>query len=240
MKIKNSIAKLILWLVVFVTLFSATCVTAFATAPNPDPWAKAIDPNLNYLLIVNDDHPYDFTSAYDIFLQKDLVYAADIYGYATPVEKAAFLAFSQLQVALKEKGMTIGLYSAYRTKEDQQWVYDYYSNLPGWSETNKVVKPGYSEHHTGLLINVVILYPDENGNEIWYTETAERQQTIPFFKTLHENLADYGFIDRYPAGKEKVTGVPCEPYEIRFVGTSQTAHEIMDHGLCLEEYVYGQ
>ena len=188
MKIKNSIVKLILWLVVLVTLFSATCVTAFAAAPNPDPWAKAIDPNLNYLLIVNDDHPYDFTSAYDIFLQKDLVYAADIYGNATPIEKATFLAFSQLQV-------------------------------PGWSETNKVVKPGYSEHHTGLLINVVILYPDENGNEIWYTETAERQQTIPFFKTLHENLADYGFI---------------------VVGTSQTAHEIMDHGLCLEEYVYGQ
>ena len=236
---KNSIAKLILWLIVISMVFSLELV-AYADGNEPDPWAVAIDPNLNYLLIVNEEHPYDFTSAYDIFLQKDLIYVSDVYGYATPIEHAAYLAFSQLQVALKEKGMTIGLYSAYRTKEDQQAVYDYYANLPGWSESNKVLKPGYSEHHTGLLLNVLILYPDENGDYVWYTETAERQQTIPFFKTLHESLADYGFIDRYPAGKEKVTGVPCEPYEIRFVGTSQIAHEIMDNNLCLEEYVYGK
>ena len=77
----------------------------------------------------------------------------------------------------------------------------------------------------------------DDGEEIWYTETAERQKTIPFFKLLHETLADFGFIDRYPAGKEDITGMPCLPYLIRFVGSSEVAHAIMDNGLCLEEYV---
>ena len=95
--------------------------------------------------------------------------------------------------------MIVGLYSAYRTKEDQQAVYDYYSNLEGWSETNKVAQPGYSEHHTGLLLNVVIWYQGEEDEEAtWYTETAERQETIPYFKLLHETLADYGFIYATP------------------------------------------
>ena len=52
-----------------------------------------------------------------------------------------------------------------------------------------------------------------------------------------ESLADFGFIDRYPGGKEQITGFPSEPYEIRFVGSAEVAHAIMDNGLCLEEYI---
>ena len=96
---------------------------------------------------------------------------------------------------------------------------------------------GFSEHHTGLLLNIVIWGEDEEGNMTWITETAERQKTHPEFKVVHDSLADYGFIDRYPAGKENITGVPCEPYEIRFVGSSAIAHKIMDNRLCLEEYL---
>ena len=100
-------------------------------------------------------------------------------------------------------------------------------------------KPGFSEHHTGLLLNIVVWWPDEgNPNEkIWTTETAERQAKDPDYQVIHDNLADFGFIDRYPAGKEDITGTPCEPYEIRFVGSSLVAHEIMDNGICLEEYL---
>ena len=206
--------------------------------PNSEEYGHSLSKKRDYLILVNETHPYEFGGEYDTLLQKDIVYLPDPYGGITPVEKGAAAAFLELQKALKKKGMTIDLYSAYMSESDQQWAYDYYSNLPGWGETNKVAKPGFSENHTGLLLNILILYQGENDPEpIWYTETAERQETIPYFKLLHETLADYGFIDRYPKGKEAITGIPCQPYLIRFVGSKQVAREITNSGLCLEEYL---
>ena len=200
-----------------------------------------LNPERDYLIVVNDDNPYEFGGEYDRALQGDLVYAADVlYGEPTGLERAAYLAFTELQFYLREQGMEIGLFSGYRTEQEQQEVFDYYGSLEGWAETNKVVLPGYSEHHTGLLVNVLIKYNEDSldrNDWIWYTETAERQETIPYFQLLHRSLADFGFIDRYPKGKEEITGVPCEPYEIRFVGSPEVAHAIADNGLCLEEYV---
>lgn len=200
-------------------------------------FAVGMNPERDYLVVVDDDNEYVFGSAYDKALQGDLIYVSDIYGEPTAIEKGANLAFSLLKQKLREEGTEIELFSGYRTKEEQQEVYDYYGNLEGWADTNKVMKPGFSEHHTGLLLNIVIWGKDEEGNMTWFTETAERQATHPEFKVVHETLADYGFIDRYPAGKEDITGVPCEPYEIRFVGSTKIAHEIMDNNLCLEEYL---
>ena len=194
--------------------------------------------NRDYLIVVNDQNEYNFDGPYNKALQEDLIYVADVYGEPTPVEKGTNLAFTMLQQKLRDEyGIEIGLFSGYRTKDDQQAVYDYYGNLEGWAETNKVSEPGFSEHHTGLLLNILIWGEDEEGNMTWMTETPERQATHPEFAKVHEALADFGFIDRYPASKEEITGVPCEPYEIRFVGSSTIAHEIMDGDLCLEEYI---
>lgn len=235
MKIKNGIA-----LFIILSIFICCLGISAGAEEKEDPFAVALDPQLNYLTVVNDNHPYVFNGSYDLELKGDLVYLSDIYGYATPVEKATALAFTQLQTALRDQGMIIGLYSGYRTYEDQEWVYKYYSSLENWANDNKVQHPGFSEHHTGLVLDIMILYSEDGNEPVWYTETAERQQTIPYFELLHETLADYGFIDRYPAGKEMYTGVPCEPYEIRFVGSSAIAHIITDNNLCLEEYLYGE
>lgn len=202
-----------------------------------DAFSISLDPELDYLIIVNDDNEYIFGGSYDMALYNDLIYVSDIYGEPTPIEKGTYLAFSMLQQKLHDKGTEIGLFSAYRTKSDQQAVFDYYANLEGWAETNKVSEPGFSEHHTGLLLNIVIWGEDEEGNMTWMTETAERQAKHPEFKIVHDTLADYGFIDRYPKGKESITKTPSEPYEIRFVGSSKIAHDIMDNNLCLEEYL---
>ena len=201
-----------------------------------DAFFVGLNPTRNYLIIVNDNNEYIFGSEYDQALIDDLIYVSDIYGEPTPIEKGSYLAFTMLQQNLREKGTEIGFYSGYRTKEIQQEVYDYYGSLEGWAENNKVSKPGFSEHHTGLLYNIVI-WGEIDGDMTWITETAERQELFPEFKIVHESLADFGFIDRYPKGKEAITGVPCEPYEIRFVGSSEVAHKIMDNGLCLEEYL---
>ena len=52
-----------------------------------------------------------------------------------------------------------------------------------------------------------------------------------------ENCADYGFILRFPKGKESVTGVIYEAWHFRYVGDPTVAHAIMDNNLCLEEYL---
>ena len=203
-----------------------------------DFFAVAMDSSRDYLAVYNDDNQYKFDSPYDIALQNDLVYTPDDYtGDMTRVEKAAYYAFRKMQFDLEqESGVKIGLFAAHLTDSEQQAVYDYYGNLDGWKETNKAQKPGYSENHTGLVLNILIWYSENGENYAWYTETAERQAKIPYFKQVHEVLADYGFIDRYPAGKEDITGMPNEPYLIRFVGSTRVAHEIVDNHLCLEEY----
>ena len=202
-------------------------------SPPADNYAVATNPYRNYLVIIDEEHPYEFDGTYDKLLQGDLVYLSDVYGEPTPIEKATACAFTELQYALKEKGVEIGLLSAYRTKEDQQWVVDHY-RAEDWT----VQDPGLSEHHTGLLVDILVKWPDpETGELIWMTETPERSKKYSeSSKVLHRTLADYGFIDRYPVGKEEITGIMAMPNEIRFVGSSKVAHQIMDGNMALEEY----
>ena len=89
-----------------------------------------------------------------------------------------------------------------------------------------VAIPGTSEHQVGLAFDFIT----EN-----YTVLEAGFAETDAGKWLKENAADYGFILRYPADKEKITDIEFEPWHYRYVG--EAAHEIMDRGLCLEEYV---
>ena len=57
------------------------------------------------------------------------------------------------------------------------------------------------------------------------------------FAKVHERLADFGFILRYPEGKEDITGYAYEPWHLRYVGSAEIAKEITERGLTLEEYL---
>lgn len=199
------------------------------TEMDGDEFSKALNPERDYLIVVNGWHPYEFDGEYDKLLQGDLVYVADSYGEPTPVEKATYLAFTMLKADLwNEYGINISLYSAYRAYEDQEWVYEYHNE----EGMNNVAKPLFSEHHTGLVIDYKVWRHDGE----WHTETAVDQRDDQFYGLIREKLGKYGFIERYPFGKEDLTGIMCEPNEIRFVGSSEIAQEIMDQGWCLEEY----
>lgn len=204
-----------------------------------DAFTIGLNPDRDYLIVVNDNHEYVFGGDYDQALQPDLIYASDCYGIPTPIEHATNLAFGMLRSALHSQGFEVELYSAYRTKEDQEWVVDNYGHNDDWTSFNTVLPAGYSEHHTGLMVSFVIWWPDEKGQLDWREITSELWAANPEFRAVRNTLADYGFIERYPAGKEDITGVAFEPYEIRFVGSSAVAHEIMDNNLCLEEYLEG-
>lgn len=235
---KNSIVKFISCILLIVFVFGITVVHA-EEEPYDDKFVSLMNPTRDYLRIVDYHTPYYFETDYAVALEQDLIMVPDINGDPTPVEKAAGYAFMELQYALMKKGVNIGLYSAYRTYEDQQWVWDHYANLEGWSETNFVPSPGLSEHHTGLLINFMVLLPDSDGTPIWYTITPERREQFPIVEIIYETLPDYGFIERFPAGKESDTGYPPMPYEIRFVGSAKDAHDITYNNMSLEQYVRG-
>ena len=90
-----------------------------------------------------------------------------------------------------------------------------------------VARPGTSEHHVGLAVDIL-------GSG--YSSLEQSFDRTPAFKWLKEHCAEYGFILRYPKEKEHITGVIYEPWHYRYVGV-EAATEIMSRGLTLEEYL---
>ena len=137
----------------------------------------------------------------------------------------------------KTAGVNISVISAYRSIDYQKNLLDkdtkkYQAQGLSYDEaykkaTSAVAIPGQSEHNAGLSADLL-----ESGN---YTLTENFDQT-PEFKWLSANADKYGFILRYPKGKETITGIEYEPWHYRYVGVTQ-AQKIKASGLCLEEYI---
>ncbi len=140
-------------------------------------------------------------------------------------------AWLSLQAFLQSHGFIVDVNSAYRSSQVQQEIWDFYLNKYNDDYVQKyVAKPGFSEHETGLAIDVSV-----KVNEKWMDE--ETDQTAEFFTFLAQNAWQFGFIIRYPKGKEEVTGYSYEPWHIRYVGSSKIAKKIMENHLTLEEYL---
>ena len=186
------------------------------------PWA---------LRLVNDWNPMPL--GYDTKLQM-----ASISGAAGAKQVDARIMEDLKRMIEAGKEYNIGVQSAYRSASKQSELY--WRQVNKWKPTYKdpiqlqtkageiVKRPGYSEHNVGLAVD---LYGSGD-----YSLTSSFEKT-PAYKWLIENCADYGFILRFPKGKESVTGVIYESWHFRYVGDAATAHAIMDNGLCLEEYL---
>ena len=149
------------------------------------------------------------------------------------VEKKAAEAYQKLRAALQADHIIIELDSTYRTVQRQQEIWDEFMEKYGEEYTKKYVAvPGTSEHHTGLAIDVKLVKDgviiDDNDDM-----TAETE----LFSRIHARLAEFGFILRYPVGKEEITGYGSEVWHFRYINDPETAKEIMDQGLTLEEYL---
>ena len=92
---------------------------------------------------------------------------------------------------------------------------------------DEVARPGTSEHQLGLAADITDQYYEYKNESLENTE---------LFKWMSAHCAEYGFIVRYPKDKEDVTGIMYEPWHFRYVGKEAAAY-IMEHGLCLEEFV---
>lgn len=144
---------------------------------------------------------------------------------------------AQMVEAANAAGCGLWGQSLYRPYETQYTLYWQEVNLwlaegYGQEEAERIAativkRAGQSEHNTGLAL-------DFECSEYPYLDEGFKNTAA--YTWLIENCADYGFILRFPEGKEDITGVIYEPWHYRYVGV-EAAQEIMSRGLCLEEYL---
>lgn len=184
---------------------------------------------LDYLVLVNKENqlPENWKDTVET------VHMTNSLGDDVEVEKAAYDAYLKLKADLEKEDVHIDLDSALRSIEEQQQIVDDFTKLYGEEYVKSYVAvPGYSEHHTGLALD---LYLNIDGKDI--TENDEMSWYYDIWDQIHEKLADYGFILRYPFEKENITGYNYEPWHIRYVNDPAAAKQIMDKGITLEEYL---
>lgn len=124
-------------------------------------------------------------------------------------------ALQQMINAANTEGVTqFIVMSGYRNLEEQQALYDEMGS-------SYAMKPGYSEHHTGLALDI--------------GSTEGTMEMAPEGKWVANNAHRFGFVLRYPADKTAITGIEFEPWHLRYVGLphSERMHE---QNLVLEEY----
>ncbi len=179
------------------------------------------------LLLVNKSHPLPET--YEVTL-----------ATLPDGHQVAEVMYDDLEDMLTDAGKagcSIIVASAYRTKERQEQLLqqEIRKNMRNGMDEKEaeedalltVAPYGYSEHETGYTVDLVAV-----GNQM----LDETQETTKENKWLQKNCAQYGFILRYPKGKEEITGYSYESWHFRYVG-KQAAQDITSDHLTLEEYL---
>ena len=134
--------------------------------------------------------------------------------------------------AAREEGVYPVVREGYRTAEEQQEILEdriqtYINQGYSRSRAEKTAKewvaiPGTSEHQLGIAVDINADKTKCSNDEV--------------YTWLAENAYKYGFILRYPMGKQEITGTSYEPWHYRYVGV-EIATEIYEKDLCLEEYL---
>jgi len=148
-------------------------------------------------------------------------------GYFMRSEAAAQM--SALMQAASAAGNGFSLTSTYRSYSNQQIVYNNWVQVNGSASAADTVsaRPGYSEHQTGLVADV---QTPGCALECFGSTSA--------FTWLTQNAADYGFINRYPAGLSSITGYAPESWHWRYIGVA-AAQDMRAKGIQTLEQYYG-
>ncbi len=191
---------------------------------------QALSADFSNLLLVNNDNPlsedYDYEGNLTTIPQKY------IKGSLTQIDNRVWPYLKAMLDDAREQGVDMGVWSPYRSYNTQKMLFNNQVQRElskGLSQADAenaaatvVARPGTSEHHTGLALDI------NCANDSFEQSEA--------YAWLCENAADYGFIMRYSAEKQSLTGVIHESWHWRFVGI-KPAKEIKKKEMCLEEYV---
>lgn len=182
------------------------------------------------LVLVNYDHPYT-----------EIPKLATLdNGYF--VDERILSDYEAMKTAAATNEVYLTVISAYRSIEDQTTVYNQdvaekmatgLTEAEAKEETEKyVTRPTTSEHHTGLAMDVL--------DEAWYNQSGGGLTgsfgDTPGGEWIAQHCTDFGFVVRYPEGKEDITHINYEPWHLRYVGR-ENAKYMTENNLVLEEYI---
>lgn len=173
------------------------------------------------ILLVNKEHPLPADYAPDY---------TNGAGQSTSLQGDAEAAAEAFLAAANAQGNSMYILSGYRSYDVQASLFANYAAAHGEDKANTFsARAGQSEHQTGLAFDV-----GDAAHSGYNLQTSIDQ--FPGVQWMMQHCAEYGFILRYPEGKEKITGYQYEPWHFRYVGV-EAATAIMSSGLTLEEYL---
>ena len=188
--------------------------------------ALQTDMNQGYGILVN-----KYYSLAEDYEPDDLVtistkYAWGSYGSQKTRQEVYDAYLKMHEAANSEADIYLMVNSSYRPYKDQLRVYNNYKTNHGEAYADGIAaRPGFSEHQTGLALDIFSI---KNPAQATFKDSDA-------YKWLKENSYKYGFILRYPDGKENITGYKFESWHYRYVGVD-LAKKVYDSGLTFDEY----
>ena len=194
------------------------CSSQITSGTESNPGKAAIPKELTLVNAANkipDDYKLELTTAFGVRM-----------------DKIISSAYTEMRKSASEAGVTLWISSGYRSEEEQRVLFadevktrmrkGLTLQLAEKEAEKSVARPGYSEHATGLTL-------DLNGVKEDFDQTKA-------FTWLSQHAQEYGFILRFPKDKQNITKVRFEPWHYRYVG-KESARAIKSDNLCLEEYL---
>lgn len=178
------------------------------------------------LVLVNKQHP----------IPEDYTFELEVIKDGMQCDKRIMEDLLTMMSEAREQGINLAIRSPYRTMDRQIYLFNRKINLymgqgmsymDAYKKTAEYVTvPGASEHQIGLALDIT--------SDTYYTLDENFENTAEG-KWLAEHSHEYGFILRYPKGKEYITSIGYEPWHFRYVGV-EAATVIWENNLTLEEF----
>ena len=205
-------------------LSSSEIVTKINTHTNIEAYEKIFDTDTskNELMLVN--KYYKLSEDY----KPEVELISSGYSYSGKyASKSIIESIANLIDAAKEENLKLVVAAGYRSYKDQESIYESYKINNGIREADEnVSRPGHSDYQTGLAVDIEP-----------YAKYIENVSESEEYKWLLDNAHKYGFIQRFPEGKEDITGFKYSAWHLRYVGID-AATFIHDNNITFEEY-YG-
>ena len=185
---------------------------------------------MDYTILVNKGNLLDEDYMPDTLVEINEPTGAKIdVTYKNKLDAYAYQEFKLLQKEALSQGYEIFIDSSFRTYEYQKKLLKNFIESKGLNEAMRLcAPPGGSEHQTGLAIDVLVRRNNEMIEDV--------NEDDPELIWMRNNCYKYGYILRYPKGKEKITGYKYEPWHFRFVGIEAAMEMKKNNVLTLEEY----
>lgn len=178
---------------------------------------------MDYNILVNKDNPLPRAH-----IPNNLVEVQSKYKDNILIDKEVNEAFEKLKKEASKNGYYIDIESGYRSYDYQEKIYNKLLEEKGFSyAVTRIAEPGKSEHQTGLAIDFCV-YKEEKSYIEYDIRDLEETEWV------HNNAHKFGFIIRYPEGKEDITKYNYEPWHLRYV--KDIATYLYTEKITLEEY----